>query len=323
LIQKGNAKYEEYVGIGRQLCDQLEKDILTNENDGWVFVQDKDGVVTHRKENEGSSILTFKGCTIIPTTPEILRLWLIQMDQRSFWDPTFVGGSYELEAEVTSRVVYNIYSAPWPVSYRDFVAVASEALRDDGLFVAGVHSIEHEDYPPKTEYVRGTIYSSGFVIKPLPPTQEGVPQCRVWYTGTVDIAGWVPVYIANLVNCNQPMNLAALRTLIVSVADMLMDIFVDLFRLETMNVETLREVFTKNLEKHGHTNRPSILYDAFRNYFLKKRIGPSDEELLLAMEQHGKRKTMARLFNSFRHYIVTLPRGKELLAIARNYFEDQ
>lgn len=101
-IPKSDPRYAQYLDIGRQLCDQLEKDILTNEDDGWTFVQDKDvcffeifffvfflecafqGVVTHKKENEGSSILTFKGCTIIPTTPEILRLWLIQV---SFFSP--------------------------------------------------------------------------------------------------------------------------------------------------------------------------------------------------------------------------------------------
>lgn len=41
-IPKEDPKYSEYIGIGQQLCDQLEKDILTNEDDGWVLVQDKD-----------------------------------------------------------------------------------------------------------------------------------------------------------------------------------------------------------------------------------------------------------------------------------------
>ena len=68
-----------------------------------------------------------------------------------------------------ARVASYLYSAPWPVSYRDFVVVASEAIRDNGLFIAGAHSVEHEDFPA-TEHVRGTIYSSGFVIKPLPTT---------------------------------------------------------------------------------------------------------------------------------------------------------
>jgi len=51
------------------------------------------------------------------------------MDQRSFWDPTFAGGSYELEAEVTARVAYNVYSAPWPVRYGFvFLPISFEGL---------------------------------------------------------------------------------------------------------------------------------------------------------------------------------------------------
>jgi hypothetical protein len=321
-IPKEDPKYSEYISIGQELCDQLEKDILTNEDDGWVFVQDKDGVVTHRKENEGSSILTFKGCTVIPTTPEILRLWLIQMDQRSFWDPTFVKGSYLLEPEVTARLAYYVYSAPWPVSYRDFIVVSSESIRENGLYIAGAHSVDNPDFPA-SEYVRGTIYSSGFVVKPIPSTEDGVPQCRVWYTGTVDTSGWIPTYVANLVNSQQPMNLATLRDLIVSVADMIMDVFRDLFNLDenNMKVDEIREIFLKNLSKYGHADRPNILYDALKNYFLKKRIGPSDDDLLMAMEREGKRKTMYKLFKSFQHYIVTLPAGRELYAIAKKYFD--
>jgi hypothetical protein len=143
------------------------------------------------------------------------------------------------------------------------------------------------------------------------------------YTGTVDTAGWVPFAIANLVNQNQPMNLATLRNLIVSVADMLMDVFKDLFALPEgkMNADEIAEIFAANLEKHGHSDRPDILYDALKNYFLKKRVGPTDEDLLSAMEKEGKRKTMAKLFRAFQHYIVTLPGGKELFTIAKNYFD--
>jgi hypothetical protein len=61
------------------------------------------------------------------------------------------------------------------------------------------------------------------------------------------------VYVANLVNSNQPMNLATLRDLIVSVADMLLSVFKDLFSLDEdkMTVEEIRQIFTRNLEQYG------------------------------------------------------------------------
>eukprot|EP00008_Paramoeba_atlantica_P008432 CAMPEP_0201484346 /NCGR_PEP_ID=MMETSP0151_2-20130828/8536_1 /ASSEMBLY_ACC=CAM_ASM_000257 /TAXON_ID=200890 /ORGANISM="Paramoeba atlantica, Strain 621/1 / CCAP 1560/9" /LENGTH=362 /DNA_ID=CAMNT_0047867977 /DNA_START=123 /DNA_END=1211 /DNA_ORIENTATION=- len=323
-IPKENPLYAEYISIGQQLCDQLETDILTNEDEGWIFMSESDGVTVHKKENEGSSILTFKGSTVIPSTPEMIRLWLIQTDQRIYWDPTFVQGTYELEAEVHARVASYLYSAPWPVSYRDFVVVASEAIRDNGLFIAGAHSVEHEDFPA-TEHVRGTIYSSGFVIKPLPTTEEGIPQCQVWYTGTIDPAGWIPVSVSNIVNSSQPMNLAKLRDLIVNVSALIRDVLTDLFALEDgkMTSSEIKQIFEMNLEKHGLNEHPDILYDAMKNFFLQKRIGPTNEELLSAMEKEGKKKTMTKLFKAFGQYIRTIRGGKELISIAEKYFNSQ
>lgn len=82
------------------------------------------------------------------------------------------------------------------------------------------------------------------------------------YTGTVDTAGWIPVYVANLVNSNQPMNLATLRDLIVSVADMIMDVFKDLFNLDenNMKVDEIREIFAKNLSKYGAYSLPNARF---------------------------------------------------------------
>uniref|UniRef100_A0A7S4U807 START domain-containing protein n=1 Tax=Paramoeba aestuarina TaxID=180227 RepID=A0A7S4U807_9EUKA len=319
-VSKDDPQYKEWLKIGADLCDQLEKDILQDEGDGWVFLADTDGVVSHRKENEGSNILTFKGCTVIPSTAEIIRLFLIQMDQRKYWDPTFVEGNFEYEAEVTARLVTNVYSAPWPVSYRDFVCIASEALREDGLFLAGIHSIEHDEFPDRDGFVRGIIYSSGFVIKPIEGTPDGLPQCRVWYTGTVDTAGWIPVAVANVVNSNQPQNLASLRKLVISVADMLMDVIKDLFRLESFTAANIENIFSSALEKHGHDEHPDILYDALKNYFLEKRVGPTDEDLLNQMETQGKKNTMHKIFRSFQHYMLTMKDGKEIYAMAQEFF---
>lgn len=111
-ISKDDPQYAEWVKIAGDLTDQLEKDILQDEGDGWVLLGDSDGVVSHKKENEGSNILTFKGCTIIPSTAEIIRLFLIQMDQRKYWDPTFVEGNFEYEAE--STLVWSQMCTPHP-----------------------------------------------------------------------------------------------------------------------------------------------------------------------------------------------------------------
>eukprot|EP00211_Chloroparvula_japonica_P005931 CAMPEP_0119143776 /NCGR_PEP_ID=MMETSP1310-20130426/34820_1 /TAXON_ID=464262 /ORGANISM="Genus nov. species nov., Strain RCC2339" /LENGTH=357 /DNA_ID=CAMNT_0007135439 /DNA_START=84 /DNA_END=1157 /DNA_ORIENTATION=+ len=321
-LEKSDPRYEKYLDIGRRLCDELEKDATTGEEDGWILVQEKDGVTTHKKENEGDALLTFRGFTVIPSTPEIIRLWLIQLDQRKYWDPTFEKASYELEAEVTARAAYNLYTAPWPVSWRDFFVIGSESIREGGLFVAGVHSVEDDEFPPQEGYVRGTIYSSGFVIKPLPPKEDGTPQCKVWYTGTVDPAGWLPTYVANLVGSEQPMNLGKLRDLIVDVADIIMDVFKVLFKEEEWTQNTIRAALDSTLAKYGYDDKPELLYDAFKNYYLGQRVGPTDEELLSQMEKEGKTQALAKLFKTFQHYIVSLPGGKDLFDMAENYFKN-
>ena len=76
--------------------------------------------------------------------------------------------------------------------------------------------------------------------------------------------------VANLVNSNQPQNLATLRRLIISVAEMLMDVIKDLFALEDFTADKIEEILSAALEKHEHSEHPDILYDALKNYFLEQ-----------------------------------------------------
>ena len=58
-----------------------------------------------------------------------------------------------------------------------------------------------------------------------------------------------------------------------------------------------------------------------KNYFLQKRVGPTNEDLLQAIAKEGKKQAMTKLFKSFQRYFASIAGGKEIYQIAEKYFK--
>jgi len=249
---------------------------------------------------------------------------LHQIDQRVYWDPTFLRGSYKLEVTQDTRLVTNEYSAPWPVSNRDFVSLGSEALRPDGTFVTGLHSVEREDLPEQSGFVRGVLHNSGFVLRPG-IDENGNPLTDVYYIATVDPKGWIPTMVVNIFNQQQPLNIIRLRDLVCNVQTLIQAMFSYMFNLKEgdWNAANIKKAMLDALSNTGFSDKPSILFDAVRFYFMEKRVGPTDEELLKAMEDAGQVEAVKKLWQKFAEYLRGAGSSSEIGQQVQKFFKDR
>jgi hypothetical protein len=89
------------------------------------------------------------------------------------------------------KVTYMRYSAPWPVSHRDFVSVAYQHLEGDTKAYIGSKSCSWP-CPEEKKVVRGEIIIGGYVLEKIDEKST-----KVTYMSNADIKGSIPGMIKN------------------------------------------------------------------------------------------------------------------------------
>lgn len=64
------------------------------------------------------------------------------------------------------KVTYMRYSAPWPVSHREFISVAFKVLESKDKIYLGTKSCNYP-YPADKKVVRGEIIVGGYVLEKI------------------------------------------------------------------------------------------------------------------------------------------------------------
>jgi hypothetical protein len=105
------------------------------------------------------------------------------------------------------RIIYQRFSAPWPVSYRDFVFATKYMDVPEGILIigqsvnAGVAEVEG--------VVRGEVLTSAYFLKKLNDTNT-----EVTYMAGVDPKGSIPTFVVNQVGKKQCLIVSKLRNVI-------------------------------------------------------------------------------------------------------------
>jgi len=314
-LKPSDAEYDEYIETAESNFDSLLQEYENEE--GWILAKEENDVRIEYKALPQEDIYCCRGAGIIRASAEVVRLHLVQIDLRQFWDPMFEGGHYKLEVCENIRVVYYSFKAPWPVTSRDFFVVAGEKITDDGVVVSAVNSVVRADCPEREGYVRGKLKTSGFIVKPLDNDDDGTPRCMVTYLVQCNPMGWIPTLVVNTVNVEQGMCIHAIRNAITLTQMMIEEALIKLFVLpeEQFNAKSLKRLIFKVIDNNN--GKKDMLYDPFCYVITNTRKPARPVEEI--MEELGKKAVMERLWTGAQAYIKSIGK-KEVFAAAEKYF---
>lgn len=167
----------------------------------WEFMGDENGITTHRRHIEGSSLVEFKGETIMDATiPKILSV-LSDTSRKGEWVDRLHTAKDLRQISHYERIEYNRTKAPWPVQDRDFVFKANVTVDAKAKMVTvALRSIEDAAMPEQDCCVRADLKRSTYVLEAL----DGGRRTRVTVQINADPKGSVPTWIVNLIQRSWP-----------------------------------------------------------------------------------------------------------------------
>lgn len=187
--------------IGAQKVSELLG--LEKETEGWEDLGVKDAVHSYRKPT-ASGLYYIKGVGDL-AFPGLSIYRLIQdLSYKKHWDPMFLTGRVVHAYSPDKRVLYEQFSAPWPVTNRDFLYATYASLSPD-LIVSVGFSVEANMQQVKG-MVRGDMAIGGFVFRTL-----GNGLTRVTYLLLIDPKGSVPQMVVNSTQKKQAQNVGNIR----------------------------------------------------------------------------------------------------------------
>jgi hypothetical protein len=187
----GSAKVTELLG-------------LETVTEGWEDLGVKDAVHSYRKATE-SGLYYIKGVGDMAFAPQTVFELTRDYNRKKQWDQMFMDGRVVHEFNAHSRVLYEQFSAPWPVTNRDFL-FATHTQEAADLIVSAGFSVEHPSVPQTKGFVRAHMEIGGFVFRSL-----GNGQTRVTYTLFMDPRGSIPQMVVNSTQKKQTQNVSKIR----------------------------------------------------------------------------------------------------------------
>merc|ERR1719506_1253849 len=101
-------------------------------------------------------------------------------------------------------------------SDRDFCFLQVNRQMSDDKFIVLCRSVEDEHVPDKQGFVRGDIWTCGYVIERCSEADAPRPESTVTYVCALDLQGLVPKFISNILLEELPMKLAGVHRLFMS-----------------------------------------------------------------------------------------------------------
>jgi len=153
---------------------------------------------------------------IVGASPEAVIEIFIDPDHRSLHDPTAHSCKVLYDIDRLTRIEYSTFSAPFPVSYRDLLAVGRVQRMANGALLNYATSIDISDLPvdqidpamyetiKNSHKVRAQLEFYGLLVTPLTPI-NGQPRCQVNLVASTNPGGILPAFLTNQSQLNQPL----------------------------------------------------------------------------------------------------------------------
>lgn len=130
------------------------------------------------------------------------------LETRKLWDPQVAKYDLVEEIDKNTHLLHYVYTAPFPVTTRDFCAFRYVYQTDNTYLICGV-STENPAIPPLKDYVRGEIFISGYTFE---DTEDG--RCKITSLNHVDPKGWIPSFVVNMAKNKQLTKLLQMSKMI-------------------------------------------------------------------------------------------------------------
>eukprot|EP01129_Flabellula_baltica_P004617 TRINITY_DN1619_c1_g1_i1.p1 TRINITY_DN1619_c1_g1~~TRINITY_DN1619_c1_g1_i1.p1 ORF type:complete len:236 (-),score=64.52 TRINITY_DN1619_c1_g1_i1:31-738(-) len=167
-----------------------------DDGDDWAIVFDKGGITVDSKKFEGATTKAIRIFTRYEgISAELLYDVLHDPDYRKTWDDNMIDGHDIVKLDPYNDIGYYAAKFPFPLSNRDFLNQRSWWINEDRTeFMIFNHSVEHEECPPTSKFVRGWSFRTGYHIRVCEDDPES---CELRYIGNGDPKGAIPNWLAN------------------------------------------------------------------------------------------------------------------------------
>eukprot|EP00002_Diphylleia_rotans_P030777 TRINITY_DN6363_c0_g1_i1.p1 TRINITY_DN6363_c0_g1~~TRINITY_DN6363_c0_g1_i1.p1 ORF type:complete len:830 (-),score=124.96 TRINITY_DN6363_c0_g1_i1:238-2727(-) len=219
---------------GLSIQDQIITAIITEtrDNTNWRLLIDHSDILVFTKDTAKKSALCFKSVTVVQADPTELCQYIASDNYRNSWNVLFNSLTKVEELQRDMEIVHLTMPSLGPVKARDFCCLRVKRSTLEGGYVMGMKSIFHPDRPDLQKYVRGEMSLHGYHIR---PHKKDPNSCLIYIITIVDLKGWVPKRVVDLVAEYQNKILVNLRQKL-----------------------TVREVFTQGPERDLHKLSSSL-----------------------------------------------------------------
>ena len=194
-------------GIAKDAVDRATSHAFERINDpNWEDLGEADLVQCYKKSLD-NGLNMFKAVGVIRKTPAEIRDLLWTYSRKKEWDPSLEHIYVVQQFSDDFRIIYQRFSAPWPVSSRDFVFATRYQDVEGGILIVGesvdvgVEEVEG--------VVRGEVICSAYYLKSL-----NANNTEVTYMAAINPKGSIPTMIVNSVGKKQCSIVSKLRDII-------------------------------------------------------------------------------------------------------------
>lgn len=177
----------------------------------WKLAKDADGIKVYTRPVPGSAANEFKGVTDVDAPMEVIVEVFKDIPSYTQWYGFCKEIKLIKQDSETHRVIYFVLKTMGPVKDRDFIVDTVENFdRQAGKDTITLNAVKEDLVPRKGKYVRMTDVSGSYIM-----TRIDQDRTHVVYTVKADPAGYIPAFVSNIMQKDQPfLTLKGLREMV-------------------------------------------------------------------------------------------------------------
>jgi hypothetical protein len=177
----------------------------------WKIAKDADDIKVYTRPVPGSAANEFKGIADIDAPVEVIHEVFKDIPSFTQWYG-FCKEIRQLKQDSENhRVIYFVLKTMGPVKDRDMVVDTVDNFdRQAGRLTVVMTGVKEDVVPRQSKYVRMTDINGTYLITRTDPNKT-----HVIYTVKADPAGYIPAFISNILQKDQPyLTLKGLREMV-------------------------------------------------------------------------------------------------------------